>query len=144
MKKIVTATLITLLSTSLLVASQESHKKLALVSSLPHPMKAIMNNTERLKITDTQFDALSKVLENAPQKMHAMFDEAEELEKEIQKAVMKEHKTKEQLKAKLDEIAQLKREITETQIETLNRLHTILNKEQIEKLYTLLKQQNKK
>ena len=134
-------TLIALLGASILTASPAEHKKLALVSSLPHPMKMIMNNSEKLNISDAQFVELSKVLEHAPQKMHTMFDEAQVLEKEIQKAVMKEHKTPQELKSKLDEIAKLKRDITETQIETLNTLHTILNKEQIQKLYTMIKKQ---
>jgi len=144
LKKIITSTLVTLLSASILTASQGEHKKLALVSSLPHPMKMIMNNSDKLKITDAQFAELSKVLEHAPQKMHAMFDEAEVLEKEIQKAVMQEHKTPQELKAKLDEITKLKRDITEKQIETLNTLHTILDKEQIQKLYTMIKKQKQK
>lgn len=144
MKKIITATLLSVVTTSLLVASEGSNKKLALVTSLPHPMKTIMSNMDLLEIDEKQTEALTKVLEKAPEIMHAMFDKARELEIEIQKAVIKEGKTKEDLKEQLDALEKLKREITDTQIDTLNELHTILNKKQLQKVYSLMQEQKNK
>lgn len=124
------------LSTSLL--AQQNHN-LGLVSSMPLPMKVLIQHPEKLNISDTQSDAISSIMQKVPPKIHAMFDEAEMLEEAIKKALLKEAKSKTQLKTQLDKLEKIKREITDLQIDTINSLRSILSPEQFKKMLQMQK-----
>ena len=142
MKKIVLASVaIISLSASLLAANNHN---LGLVSSFPHPMKVFVKNPQKLDLTKTQQASIDSIMNKVPAKVHAMFDEAELLEKNIRKALIKDALTKEQLKPQLDKLQTLKREITELQIDTISEIRSILNKDQFQKMLKILKKMKHK
>ena len=73
-----------------------------------------------------------------PAKIHGAMDKAEPIEAKIASAVLKEQKTKEDLKADIEALIEIKREITHNHIDALNTLHGILTKEQYVKLLELI------
>ncbi len=111
---------------------------------LPHPVKIILANEEKLKITKEQKEKIEKeMLSVFPQKIHGAMDKAKILEDKIKDAVMKEDKTKADLKADIQALADIKIQITNDHIDALNKLDTILNKEQHKQIMELLKKKHK-
>ena len=141
MNKIVTASLLLTTLTATLLSASDGHKKLGLLASLPHPMKAVMKNMDALEISEAQNSALAELLESVPPKMHQMMEEAEKLEEKLKRAVMHERKTKEQIKVQLNTLEELKRSITFLQIDAINTLQSILTPKQLQKLYAMLSKQ---
>ncbi|MDY0116561.1 MAG: hypothetical protein RBR59_03165 [Sulfurimonadaceae bacterium] len=142
MKKITTTVLALLLSSVTLIAS--NNHKMGLVLALPHPMKAIIPNYESFNFTPEQDAKVQAIIGDMPAKMHAMFDEAEALELEINEEVMKHGKTKEQLAKKLDTLQALKREITSLHIDTVIEFRSIMNKEQYKMMMQTLQESKQK
>ncbi|MDY0121288.1 MAG: hypothetical protein RBR54_05030 [Sulfurimonas sp.] len=144
MKKIATLVLAAALSSATLLADGGNNHKMGLVLALPHPMKAIIPNYDVYKFSKEQDEKMQAIIAQMPAKMHEMFDEAEALEREIQKAVMKEAQTKEQLKVKLDNLQTLKRKITELHIDTLNEIRALMSKKQYKMMMESLKELQQK
>ena len=142
MKKITTTVLALLLSSVTLIAN--NNHKMGLVLALPHPMKAIISNYESFNFTPEQDAKVQAIIGDMPAKMHAMFDEAEALELEINEEVMKHGKTKEQLAKKLDTLQALKREITSLHIDTVIEFRSIMNKEQYKMMMQTLQESKQK
>ena len=111
---------------------------------LPHPVKIIMQNEEELKITKEQNEKIEKQMHSVfPEKIHGGMDKAKVIEDKIQKAVLKEGKTKEDLKADIKALSDIKVEITNDHIDALNVLAKILSKEQFVKVLELSKKSHK-
>jgi hypothetical protein len=140
MKKITTLVLAAALSSATLFAEGGNNHKMGLVLALPHPMKAIIPKYDAYDFTKEQDEKMQAIIADMPAKMHAMFDEAEEIEREIQKAVMKEGQTKKQLASKLDKLQALKREITSLHIDTVNEIRAFMSKKQYKMMMHSLKE----
>lgn len=89
MKKFVAALLAVTLSFTILLANKGDNHNMGLVLSLPHPMKVILPNYAAYNFTQEQDTRMQVIANEMPIKMHAKFDEAEALEKEIRIAVMR-------------------------------------------------------
>ena len=62
------------------------------------------------------------------------FNKAEPIEEKISNTVLNEQKTKEDLKADIEALIDIKRGMTNDHIDALNTLYTILTKEQYQKI----------
>ena len=144
MKKIATLVLAAALGSATLLAEGGNNHKMGLVLALPHPMKAIISKYDAYEFSKEQDEKMQAIIAQMPAKMHEMFDEAEALEREIQKAVMKEAQTKEQLKVKLDNLQTLKRKITELHIDTLSEIRAFMSKKQYKMMMESLKELQQK
>lgn len=122
-------------------SSAKKHKAGAV--ELPHPMHILMSSTKELNISNKQQEQLDAILATVPTKMHAMMDMAETLEHSIKEAVMHEKKTKESLASDIDFLQSVKREISDTQISTINRIQNILSDKQYDGLITKLRAAHK-
>eukprot|EP01022_Parablepharisma_sp_SALTPOND_P036259 TRINITY_DN9828_c0_g1_i1.p1 TRINITY_DN9828_c0_g1~~TRINITY_DN9828_c0_g1_i1.p1 ORF type:complete len:578 (+),score=21.07 TRINITY_DN9828_c0_g1_i1:231-1736(+) len=67
-----------------------------------------------------------------PKQMQPKMQEAFKIERQIIQEVVKKHKSPEELKAQIDKVAKLKREVTDIHIEALNEFAKILTKEQFD------------
>lgn len=122
----------------------EQHKVAELVE-LPHPVKIVLMNKETLNLTKEQSDKIdAEMLAVFPPKIHGAMDKAEPIEEKITNAVLNEQKTKEDLKADIEALIDIKREITNDHIDALNRLYTILTKEQYQKMLDIGAEQKKR
>ncbi|MCH9814749.1 MAG: hypothetical protein K0U47_12495 [Epsilonproteobacteria bacterium] len=118
---------------------QESAHPIEELVDLPHPIKMIMPNREKLKITVDQEKALEeKMMAVFPEKIHGNMDKAEVIETKIKKAVLSESKTKEDLKVDIQTLADIKVSITNDHIDALNTLETILTKAQFSQLLIMM------
>lgn len=111
---------------------------------LPHPVQMIMKNKQKLGISEQQASRLKKeMLEVYPETIHQQMDEVADLEKQIRKQVLKKHKTSQQLKSQLDELASKKYRLTKTHIEALNTLNGILTEQQWQKVMKMVQKRQK-
>ena len=110
---------------------------------LPHPLKLIVENADALKLTEKQHAELDAMMAAVPAEMHPLLEEAKAKESAIRMAVMLKHKSKAETAKALDELCTLKRRITETHIDALNRLQALLNEQQYSALIKLLKASHK-
>jgi len=140
MKKFAAALLAVTLSFGTLFANKGDNHNMGLVLSLPHPMKAILPNYAAYHFTQEQDAKMQVIANEMPIKMHAKFDEAEALEKEIRIAVMREGKSREDLAQKLDRLHTLKREITDLHIDTLLKIRSIMDEKQHKMMMQYLQQ----
>lgn len=124
---------------------KKSHHKMAELVPLPHLKRLLASNQEILKINKEQTEKIkNKIFENIRTKIHKAIKTAEQLESKIINAVLKEQKTKEDLKVDIESLIEIKRAITNEHIDALNRLAKILTKEQYNKLLTLIEEKKKK
>ena len=122
----------------------EKQHKVAELVDLPHPVKIVLMNKETLKLTKEQSDKVdAQMLDVFPAKIHGAMDKAEPIEEKIVNAVLKEQKTKEDLKADIETLIEIKRAMTNDHIDALNTLHSILTKEQYAKLLELAEKKKK-
>ncbi|MDD3591458.1 MAG: hypothetical protein PHO65_02365 [Sulfurovum sp.] len=140
MKKFTAALLAVTLSFTTLLAHKGDNHNMGLVLSLPHPMKAILPNYAAYNFTQEQDAKMQVIANEMPIKMHAKFDEAEALEKEIRIAVMQDGKSREDLAQKLDRLQTLKREITNLHIDTLLKIRSIMDGKQHKMMMQYLQQ----
>lgn len=125
MKKIVTIVCALALSSQLFAGGKHDG-----VVALPHLMKIVLTHSEELSISSQQQEKLDEILATMPEKMHALMDEAADLEQQIKRSVLKEKKSFEQIKSNLDALAKLEYTITQKQINAINKVQNILTQEQ--------------
>ena len=158
MKKIIIATLALGVATALIaetnipldkkVINQKmtgmQHKVAELVP-LPHLKRLMASNKEILKLNKEQNEKMkTQIFENIRTKIHGKIKIAEQLEEKITTAVLKEQKSKEDLKADIEALIDVKRDITNGHIDALNTLAKILTKEQYEKVLILMEENKRK
>ncbi|CAA6816898.1 MAG: Unknown protein [uncultured Sulfurovum sp.] len=120
--------------------NKPQHKVAELVP-LPHLKRLLAANKETLKLSKEQNEKIkAEIFENFRAKIHKEIKVAEQLESKIMDAVLKEQKTKEDLKADIEKLIEIKREITNGHIDALNTLAKILTKEQYSTILNLLAQ----
>jgi Spy/CpxP family protein refolding chaperone len=131
---------------TLLVASISlfaNHNKADELIKLPYPVKTVVTNIGVLKINDKQkTDIDVRMLNVYPEKIQSKMQRVSKLEKEIQNAVLMKNKNKDELKIKIDKVAEIKREVTDIHIDALNVLSSILTAEQFDKTLKIMKKQN--
>lgn len=127
-KKIIMLGLAAVLSSSLWAKDQSSVDEMI---NLPHPVKVIMPNIKKLKISQAQENRLNKkMLGYYPEIIQGLMHKAGKLEKEIKNDILVDNKTKEELSSKIDELEKIKRQVTDTHIDALNTLANILDNKQ--------------
>jgi len=154
MKKIIIATLALGIATALMaethmpldkkeinqIMTGKKHKIAELVP-LPHLKRLMASNKEILKLNKEQNEKMkTQIFENLRTKIHGNIKTAEKLEEKITTAVLKEQKSKEDLKADIEALIDVKRDISYGHIDALNALAKILTKEQYEKVLILIEE----
>ncbi len=125
------------------VKKEDKHQVEELVP-LPHFMQIVMKKGDELKITDEQKQKLQKEIKAIfPEKIHGGMDRAKVIEDKIQNAVLKEGKTKEDIRVEVADLAVIKMLITNDHIDALNALRGILSQEQFNKVLELSKKKHK-
>jgi len=160
MKKIIIATLALGVATALMAETPISldkkeinqkmtkmtgkkHKMSELVP-LPHLRRLMVSNKEILKLNKEQNEKMkTQIFEKIRTKIHGNIKTAEQLEEKIT-AVFKEQKSKEDLKADIEALIDIKRDITYGHIDALNALAKILTKEQYEKVLIIIEENKRK
>ena len=118
--------------------SKSSHEMAELVP-LPHFKRLLAANKEVLKLTKEQNEKIkTQIFKPIRTKVHEGIKKAEQLEVKITNAVLKEKKTKEDLKADIEALIDIKREITNGHIDAVNTLAKILTKEQYQQLLEII------
>ncbi|MEA1914330.1 MAG: hypothetical protein U9N30_03345 [Campylobacterota bacterium] len=146
-----------LMTMSLQAAGKKPEFNIHELINLPHPLQAILKNEiniKKLGLTQAQVDALNtKMLAVYPPAIQGMMYKASALEEQIKIEVLKNNKTPNELKDKIDTLEQIKRDVTTKHIESLNVMATILSPKQYQqglklfakmkakKMYTKLKKQ---
>lgn len=161
MKKIIIATLALGAVTALMAETpisldkKEIHQKMTKMTGkkhkiselvpLPHLRRLMVSNKEILKLNKEQNEKMkTQIFENIRTKIHGNIKTAEQLEEKITMAVFKEQKSKEDLKADIEALIDIKRDITYGHIDALNTLAKILTKEQYEKVLILVEENKRK
>jgi len=103
---------------------------LVLGEHLPHLMIHVMRLDSELGLSDEQRQGLRALAREVQPRMHAGFEKAERMERDIGQAVVEQGATAAALAPKLDELQKLKRELTEIQIDALLQMRTLLNEAQ--------------
>jgi len=153
MKKIITAILALALTTLLIAGANtpidknvmktktennQQHEMAELIP-LPHLKRLLQANKELLKLTKEQKKQIkTQIYEVIRADVHKAIKTAEPLETKITNAVLKEQKTKEDMKADIETLIDLKRTITNGHIDALNTLGKILTKEQYQQILKLV------
>ncbi|MCK5853601.1 MAG: hypothetical protein KAG56_00180 [Sulfurovaceae bacterium] len=121
-----------------------SHHKMAELVPLPHFKRLLASNKEMLKLTAEQSEKIkTQIFKTLRTKIHGAITKAEELEAKITNGVLKEQKTKDDMKADIEALIEIKREITNGHIDALNTLAKILTKEQYAQLLPLIEKKKK-
>ena len=124
---------------------KKSHHKMAELVPLPHLKRLLASNKETLKLTTAQSEQIeTQIFKDLRTKIHGAIKKAEELEAKITNAVLKEQKSKDDMKADIETLIEMKREITNDHIDAVNTLAKILTKEQYEKLLIVMDKRKRK
>ncbi len=95
---------------------------------LPHPIKVVMAHEVEWEITAEQMARMKKeVVGHFPPIMLPMMIEAEAMEVSLAEKIMVHGQTKQELATEIDKLAALKRKLTDTHIDSLNTLKSILS-----------------
>jgi len=105
----------------------------------PYPMKVLLPNMQEFKVDKEQEAKINEILTEVPEKMHTMMDASAALEHAIKKDVVKNKKTLKDVGASLEKLQRIKRDISNLQINTLNRLQEILSADQYSALFSKLR-----
>ncbi|CAA6803209.1 MAG: Unknown protein [uncultured Sulfurovum sp.] len=126
-------------------AQKKSEYKVAELVPLPHLKRLLASNQETLKLKKEQNEKIkTQIFKTLRTQIHGKIKIAEQLEIKITDAVLKEQKTKEDLKADIESLIEIKKEITNGHIDALNILAKILTKEQYTQLLPLIEKNKKK
>lgn len=140
-KNIIMLSLVTIFS-SLLWAKDFS--RVNEMINLPHPVKVIMPNMEKLEISKKQKEKLNKeMLGYYPEIIQGLMNKVSKLENEIKNDILIDKKTKAQLSSKIDKLEKIKREITDIHIDALNTLADILSTKQFAKSLKMIQPKKK-
>ncbi len=103
---------------------------LVLVRNFPHLMPMIFNNAEKLKISETQKDALMDIIADVKEPFFSKAGEAMMLEKELSVEILRNGKTKDDVKEKIVRLIETKSAVAYIYFDAMNRIKGILTDEQ--------------
>jgi hypothetical protein len=116
---------------------------LILNRNLPHLMPVILNNMEKLSITEEQDKALKEILADVIEPFFTKAGRAMTLEKQIAEDILKNDLPTEVINSKIDQLTLLKREVLDIHISVISRIKKILSEQQYKKLLTLAEEKHK-
>lgn len=125
-------------------AKRSDHKVTAIIA-FPHFKRLFAANKDVLNLTKEQNEKIeTEIFQVIRPKIHGAIEKAEPLQQKVTSAVLKEHKKKEDVKADLEALIDIKRDMTNNHIDALNTLAKILTKEQYQQFLELIETQKKK
>ena len=110
---------------------------LILPANMPHMLRTANVQAQRLGLDEAQKQLIRELMAEAPLKVFSRLQRAEKLEKAIAQDVLLRKQTLATVQVALDELSQLKREATDAQIATINRIQTALSEAQFRQLLKL-------
>lgn len=110
---------------------------LILPANLPHLMQTINREGEALKLSASQKEAFAAILAQVPAAIWPKLTEAQTLEQEIARMVLRQGAPLQTVAARLDQLGKLKREAANIHIGCIERVRGILSAEQYASLLTL-------
>ena len=129
---------------SLAEAPHEVHMKaetvdyaLILPANLPHILRTANGQAGKLGLNEAQKQLVRELMAEAPLQVMSRLQKAEKLEQAIASDVLYQRQSVTDIKSRLDELVQLKREATEAQIATVNRIQAAISETQFRKLLKL-------
>ena len=129
---------------SLAEAPHEVHMKaetvdyaLILPSNLPHILRTANGQAGKLGLDDAQKQLVRELMAEAPLQVMSRLQKAEKLEQAIANDILYQRQVLADIKPRLDELVRLKREATEAQIATVNRIQAAISEAQFRKLLKL-------
>lgn len=124
---------------------RKSKHKVAELLPLPHFKRLLAANKDTIKLDKEQKEKIkTQIFEKIRTEIHGAIKTAEKLEVKIMNSILKDQKTKEDTKADIEELIEIKREITNGHIDAVNTLAKILTKEQYTQLLSLLEKNRNK
>lgn len=103
---------------------------LILPANLPHILRFAAEKSSALELSAEQLAEIRELVKAAPERVLKRLAQAEALEDEIARAVLEKGEKLADLQEKIAQLVALKRGATEAQINTLNRLQTLLTPRQ--------------
>ena len=129
---------------SLAEAPHEAHMKpetvdyaLILPANLPHILRTANGQAGKLGLDEAQKQLVRELMAEAPLQVMSRLQKAEKLEQAIANDVLYRRQGVADIKSRLDELVRLKREATEAQIATVNRIQAAISETQFRKLLKL-------
>ncbi|TXT31279.1 MAG: hypothetical protein FD131_1188 [Rhodocyclaceae bacterium] len=129
---------------SLAEAPHEAHMKadtvdyaLILPANLPHILRTANGQAGKLGLDEAQKQLVRELMAEAPLQVMSRLQKAEKLEQAIANDVLYQRQGVADIKSRLDELVRLKREATEAQIATVNRIQAAISEAQFRKLLKL-------
>ncbi len=110
---------------------------LILPANLPHILRTANSQSSRLGLDETQKQLIRELIAEAPLQVFSRLQKAEMLERAIARDVLGKGQTLSDIQLRLDQLARLKREATEAQITTINRIQAAFSKNQFSQLLKL-------
>ena len=110
---------------------------LILPGNLPHLLRTSLDRADKLGLDASQRNVLRELMAEAPLKVFSRLSQAEKLEQGIARDILEHGQTLNELQARLDELAAVKRAATEAQIATINRMQSLLSDQQFRQLQKL-------
>jgi hypothetical protein len=129
---------------SLAEAPHEEHMKaetvdyaLILPANLPHILRTANGQASKLGLDEAQKQLIRDLMAEAPLQVMSRLQKAEKLEQAIANDILHQRQALADVKPRLDELVRLKREATEAQIATINRIQAAISEAQFRKLLKL-------
>lgn len=110
---------------------------IVLIRNFPHLMPVIFNNSEKLKLTEAQEEALKEIIADVKGPFYARAAEAMRLEKELSEDILKKGRTKDEVKEKIEALIKTKTEVASIYFDAMNRIKGILTDEQYRKVLNI-------
>lgn len=125
-------------------AKMSNHHKVTAIIAFPHFKRLLAANKDVLNLTKEQNEKIkTEIFQVMRPKIHGAMGKAAPIEEKIANAILKEHKKKEDVKADLEVLIDMKRDMTNNHIDALNTLAKILTKEQYQQFLELIATQKK-
>ena len=110
---------------------------LILPANLPHILRTANGQAGKLGLDEAQKQLVREQMAEAPLQVMSRLQKAEKLEQAIANDVLYRRQGVADIKSRLDELVRLKREATEAQIATVNRIQAAISEAQFRKLLKL-------
>ena len=107
---------------------------LILPANLPHILRTANSQSSRIGLDEAQKQLIRELIAEAPLQVFSRLQKAEKLERAIAQDVLEKGQTLIDIQLRLDELARLKREASEAQITTINRIQAAFSKNQFSQL----------
>jgi hypothetical protein len=124
--------------------SHEAHMKpetvdyaLILPANLPHVLRTANGQAGKLGLDEPQKQLIRDLMAEAPLRVFSRLQKAEKLELSIARDILEKRQTLSDVQPRLDELLRLKREATEAQIATINRIQAAFSDSQFRQLLKL-------